>query len=84
MRFNIAKLSLTAAAFVMGAHGAWAQQPQGNPCDTATSGSCTTGPLSPSIDTDRPAPLRTSAYIKQIGDDNQASISQSADQQFAR
>lgn len=84
MRTYIAKLSLSAAAFVMAAHGAWAQQGQGGPCDTASSGSCTTGPMTQSTDVARPAPLRTSAYISQIGDNNQASISQSASHQFAR
>ncbi|MDM7956366.1 hypothetical protein [Blastomonas sp.] len=84
MRTSITKLSLTAAAFVIGAHGAWAQQAQGGPCDAASSGSCTTGPMTQPIDVARPAPLRTSAYITQVGDQNRANISQNASQQFAR
>lgn len=84
MRTCITKLSLTAAAFVIGAHGAWAQQAQGGPCDADSSGSCTAGPLTQPIDVARPAPLRTSAYVIQVGDQNTASISQNASQQFAR
>jgi minor curlin subunit len=84
MRTCIAKLSLTAAAFVMGAHGASAQQAQSGPCDAGASGSCAAEPLTQPIDVARPAPLRTSAYITQVGNQNQASIRQSASQQFAR
>lgn len=83
MRTFIAKLSLTAAAFVMGAHGASAQQAQNGPCDAQTSGSCSAGALTQPFDGDRPAPLRTSAYITQVGDQNRASITQTGSQQFA-
>lgn len=83
MRTYIAKFSLTAAAFVMGAHGATAQQTPSGPCDGQTTGSCNARALTQPIDVSRPAPLRTSAYITQVGDQNQASITQNAGQQFA-
>lgn len=84
MRNTLTKLSLMTVACVLAAHGAFAQTSAGDPCSAATSGSCTSGTSSQSITISRPEPLRTSAFVTQIGDANDASISQSSSHQFAR
>lgn len=84
MRNTLAKLSITAATCVMAAHAASAQTSVTDACAGATSGSCTSGELVQPIDISRATPLRSSAYITQIGEANSASISQTSTNQFAR
>lgn len=83
MRTHSARLAI-AAMMVLGAQTVQAQTGPVDPCAGATGGSCTTGALSQPVELSRPAPLRTSAFVAQIGDNNTASISQNGAQQFAR
>jgi hypothetical protein len=69
---------------VLGAQTVQAQTAPSDPCAGASAGACTAGTLSEPIELMRPVPLRTSAFIAQIGDNNTATISQNGSQQFAR
>jgi hypothetical protein len=83
MRTYSARLTVT-ALMVLGAQTVYAQTAPADPCAGAAGGTCTAGAPSEPIALMRPVPLRTSAYIAQIGDNNTASISQNGSQQFAR
>lgn len=83
MRTTSAGLAI-AALMVLGAQTAFAQTAPADPCAGANGAICTAGALSAPIELARPIPLRTSAYIAQIGDANTASITQNGSQQFAR
>ena len=83
MRTHSARLAI-AAMMVLGAQTVQAQTAPSDPCAGASAGACTAGTLSEPIELMRPVPLRTSAFIAQIGDNNTATISQNGSQQFAR
>lgn len=83
MRAPISKLTLTAVAFVMCSQVAWAQDPAANPCASSVTGTCNASTNVQPIEIARPNPVRTSAFVTQVGDENRASISQSASNQFA-
>jgi minor curlin subunit len=83
MRTSISKLTLTAVAFVMCSQVAWAQDPAANPCAGIVTGTCSASADLQPIEIARPNPVRTSAFVTQVGDENQASISQSSSNQLA-
>lgn len=83
MRTTSARLAI-AAIMVLGAQTVQAQTAPSDPCARASAGACSAGTLSEPIELMRPVPLRTSAFIAQIGDNNTATISQNGSQQFAR
>ncbi len=83
MRTHSARLAI-AAMMVLGAQTVQAQSSPADPCAGSTGGACTTAAPAQPIELARPTPLRTSAYIAQIGDANTASITQNSTRQFAR
>ena len=82
MRTHSARLAI-AAMMVLGAQTVQAQTGPVYPCAGATGGSCTNTALSLQIELVTATPLRTSAYIAQIGEANTASISQDSTRQAA-
>lgn len=84
MRNTLATLSITAAVCMMAAQSASAQTTATDPCAGSANGSCSSNAIVQPIEISRPSPLRSSAFINQIGDANSASISQTSTNQFAR
>jgi minor curlin subunit len=83
MRTYSAGLAIAAAALALGAQAGHAQGSFANPCSASNGGSCTAG--SPQLsEVSKPEPLRSSAYIAQVGDGNAATINQNSTRQVAR
>jgi hypothetical protein len=82
MRTHSARLAI-AAMMVLGAQTVQAQTGPGNPCAGATGGSCTSSEAALTNELVRPAPLRTSAFIAQVGEANTAIVSQNSTRQSA-
>ncbi|WP_152414448.1 hypothetical protein [Blastomonas sp. AAP53] len=80
MRTHLARTAIAATALAFGSPAVHAQN---NPCAEGAGGGCTTAALSQPIELSKPEPVRSSAYISQIGEANSATITQDSTRQAA-